>query len=139
MSYMTNKTTAELRQIATELDEVIDAAKRSQEEIAQILLQRHSKTFIEELTKAGKQDGEMTREVDGAKLTFAIKAKVKWDSNGLRNIASNLPIETVEKIFKIDFSVPERTFKAITDSALLADLTTARTVEYSAPKIVFAK
>jgi hypothetical protein len=139
MSYMTNKTTAELRKIATDLEEVIDAAKRSQEEIAQILLDRHSKTFTDELAKAGKQDGEMTREIEGVKMTFAIKAKVKWDSQKLKHICENLPYETVDKVFKIEFSVPERTFKALTSPELIADLTTARTVEYGQPKIVFAK
>jgi len=139
MSYMTNKTTAELRKIFTDLDEVIDAAKRSQEEISQLLLLRHSKRFQDELASSGKQDGEMTRDVDGEKLTFAIKAKVKWDSKALQDIASNLPQDTVFKIFKIEFSVPERTFKALTDDALITQLTTARTVEYAQPKIVFAK
>jgi len=139
MSYMTHKPTAELRKIFADLDEVIDAAKRSQEEISQLLLLRHSKRFQDELATAGKQDGELTREVDGEKLTFAVKAKVKWDSKTLQDIASNLPQETVFKIFKIDFSVPERTFKALTDDGLIAQLTTARTVEYGNPKIVFAK
>jgi hypothetical protein len=136
---MTHKPTAELRKIFADLDEVIDAAKRSQEEISQLLLLRHSKRFQDELATAGKQDGELTREVDGEKLTFAVKAKVKWDSKTLQDIASNLPQETVFKIFKIDFSVPERTFKALTDDGLIAQLTTARTVEYGNPKIVFAK
>ena len=139
MSYMTHKPTAELRKIFADLDEVIDAAKRSQEEISQLLLLRHSKRFQDELATAGKQDGELTREVDGEKLTFAVKAKVKWDSKTLQDIASNLPQETVFKIFKIDFSVPERTFKALTDDGLIAQLTTARTVEYGNPKIDFAK
>lgn len=139
MSYMTHKPTAELRKIFADLDEVIDAAKRSQEEISQLLLLRHSKRFQDELATAGKQDGELTREVDGEKLTFAVKAKVKWDSKVLQDIASSLPQETVFKVFKIDFSVPERTFKALTDDGLIAQLTTARTVEYGQPKIVFAK
>jgi hypothetical protein len=136
---MTQKTTAELRKIFTELDEVIDAAKRSQEEISKVLLDRHSKRFQDELASAGKQEGEMTREVDGEKLTFAIKSKVKWDSKVLQDVASGLPQDLVFKVFKIDFSVPERTFKALTDEALIAQITKARTVEYGQPKIVFAK
>lgn len=139
MSYMTQKTTAELRTISVELEEVIDAAKRTQEEIAQVLLNRHAKRFQDELTSAGKQDGEMTREVDGEKLTFAIKAKVKWDSKTLQDVASGLPQDLVFKVFKIDFSVPERIFKALTDDALIDQISKARTVEYTQPKIVFAK
>ena len=136
---MTQKTTAELRTISVELEEVIDAAKRTQDEIAQVLLNRHAKRFQDELATAGKQDGEMTREVDGEKLTFAIKAKVKWDSKTLQDVASGLPQDLVFKVFKIDFSVPERIFKALTDDALIGQISKARTVEYTQPKIVFAK
>lgn len=139
MSYMTQKTTEELRKISSELEEVIEATKRTQEEISEILLQRHSKAFLDELAKAGKQDGEMTREVDGVKMTFAIKSKVKWDSSALRDIAAGLPMEVVDKVFKIEFTIPERTFKALTDAKLISDVTQARTVEYGKPKIVFSK
>jgi beta-ketodecanoyl-[acyl-carrier-protein] synthase len=59
MSYMTHKPTAELRKIFADLDEVIDAAKRSQEEISQLLLLRHSKRFQDELATAGKQGSDI--------------------------------------------------------------------------------
>jgi hypothetical protein len=66
-----------------------------------------------------------------------MKPKVKWDSKKLQAVAATMPWEKIEKVFKIEFSVPERTFKAITEDKLMELLKPARTVEFSAPKIVF--
>lgn len=46
--------------------------------------------------------------------------------------------DLVYSVFKIEFSVPERTFKALTDKKLIEQLTEARTVTYPEPKVTFA-
>jgi hypothetical protein len=136
--YVRSKKTSELRQMVGEIQEAMALQKATIDAIYEELLSRYGDKFKKELEDADKQDGEMTREIDGQRLTFAIKAKVKWDSSQLQVIASTLPHDTVHKVFKIDLSVPERTFKALTDDKLIRALGEARTVEYGAPKIVFA-
>ncbi|CAB4149699.1 hypothetical protein UFOVP543_18 [uncultured Caudovirales phage] len=136
--YVRSKKTSELRQMVGEIQEAMALQKSTIDSIYEELLERYSAKFTAELAESGKQDGEMTREIDGHRLTFAVKAKVKWDSSKLQEVASSLDPNIVYKVFKIDFSVPERTFKALTDDKLIQAISTARTVEYAAPKIVFA-
>lgn len=138
MDYIKTKTTADLRKMVAEINEVSALHKATIEAIYAELLERYGKTFQQELAEAGKQDGEMTRDIDGQRLTFAIKAKVKWDSGKLQEVAATMDPSLVYKVFKIEFSVPERTFKAMTDDKLVKQLTEARTVEYTNPKIVFS-
>jgi len=138
MDYIKTKTTSDLRKMVAEINEVSALHKATIEAIYAELLERYGKTFQNELAEAGKQDGEMTRDIDGQRLTFAIKAKVKWDSSKLQEVAATLDPALVYKVFKIEFSVPERTFKAMTDDKLVKQLTEARTVEYTTPKIVFS-
>jgi hypothetical protein len=133
------KTTAELHAFASEISEAIAFQKATLDSINGELLARYGDIFTNELAAAGKQEGEVSREIDGVKMTFAIKPKVKWDGKKLEAIASTLPWATVTKVFKIEFSVPEKTYKAMTDDGLLSKLSDARTVEYSDPKVVFSK
>lgn len=134
-----SKTTAELQAFAAEIGEAIAFQKATLDNINAELLARYGQRFADELAAAGKTDGEVSREIDGVKMTFAIKPKVKWDGKKLEAIAASLPWNVTTKVFKIEFTVPERTFKAMTDDGLLAKLNEARTVEYSEPKVVFAK
>lgn len=133
-----NKSAAELHALAGEITETIAYQKTILEGINAELLARYGERFASELSAAGKVEGEISREVDGIKMTYAIKPKVKWDGAKLEAIASTLEWDIAKRVFKIDFSVPEKTYKAITDKALLSQLTDARTVEYSEPKVVFS-
>jgi len=131
------KTVHELKEMAVDITQTIAYQKEILEAINEEILGRYQSAFMAELKVAGKTDGEMTREFDGVRMTFAIKPKVKWDSKKLQAVAATMPWEKIEKVFKIEFSVPERTYKSITEDALMAAIVPARTVEYSAPKIVF--
>lgn len=131
------KTVHELKEMAVDITQTIAYQKEILEAINEEILGRYQSAFMAELKAAGKQDGEMTREFDGVRMTFAIKPKVKWDSKKLQAVAATMPWEKIEKVFKIEFSVPERTYKSITEDALMAAIVPARTVEYSTPKIVF--
>lgn len=133
------KTTAELHAFAREITEAIAFQKATLDNINAELLGRYGERFKAEMELAGKTEGEISREVDGVKLTYAIKPKVKWDNSRLQAVASTLPWEITQRIFKIEFSVPEKTYKAMTDTGLLAKLSEARTVEYPEPKVVFSK
>ena len=133
-----NTDITKLRDRIAEITNSIALLKAEQEKIQAALLAQYGHQFAQALADNGKQYGDITREVDGVKLTYSVKAKVKWDNDQLANIASSLPWEMTSKIFKIEFSVPERTFKAMTDQKLVDRLTDARTVEYSEPKISIA-
>ena len=129
-----NTDITKLRDRLAEIKNTIALLKSEEEKIQAALLSQYGHQFAQALADNGKQYGDITREVDGVKLTYSVKAKVKWDNDQLAHIASSLDWEMTRKIFKIEFSVPERTFKALTDQKLVDRLTDARTVEYSEPK-----
>jgi len=135
----TQKSTADLRRLVADINETIAAQKAMVEHITQVITERHAPRMALEMELAGKQHGEISREIDGVKLTYCVDKKVKWDSKQLQALASSLPWSTVERVFKIKFEVPEPTYKALTDDTLRAKIDEARTVEICAPKVVFAK
>jgi hypothetical protein len=133
-----NRSTAELKLTYDNMLETMASLKANIQLHEQILTERFGAQLQAELKAEGKTSGEISRTLDGVKLILAIKPKVKWDNDKLQAVASTLPQDTVFKVFKIEFSVPERTFKALTDDKLIAALTDARTVDYPAPKVTFA-
>lgn len=116
----------------------INASKKKIEEFNAELRRRYEGVLSEYLHKQDKQHGQHTFEADGFKLTGEIRSTVKWDSNSLQQVAQTMPWMEVQKVFKIEFSVPEKTFNSITDEALRSRLVEARTVKYSEPKISFS-
>lgn len=129
---------SELREAAITQQTIIDSAKEKMDAIQAELRNRFEPVLREALAQQDKQYGQHTFDADGVKLTAEVKATVKWDSAALEKIASNLPWETVSRVFKIEFSVPEKNFKAINDQALLDKLVDARTVKYSDAKVIFS-
>ena len=134
-----NKPIHELKERAVDIGQTIVYQKQILDAINEEILTRYQPAFVQELQALGKVDGEATREFDGVRMTYAMKAKVKWDSKKLQSVAATMPWDKIEKVFKIEFSVPERTYKAITEDSLLEAIKAARTVEFSAPKIVFTQ
>lgn len=132
-------TIARLRELHANHKHAIDQLKAGIDQIESELMDRLGAQFAKELSDSGRQHGDVSQEVSGIKLTYSVKNKVEWDQDSLKAIAATMPWSTVERVFKIDFSVPEKTFKALTDDMLIDKLTKARTVKYSDPKITFAK
>jgi len=97
------------------------------------------------ITASGKTHGVVyTDPINGGfgtNRTFTgkvdIAKKVKWDSEKLLKVAMEMPWSKVQRLFKLEVSVPERTYDGIqaVDPDLFAKIEEARTVEYSAPKI----
>lgn len=129
----------EIRQYIAMHETHIEGSKRKLEELNGEVRRRFESTLVDALIKQDKQSGQHTFEHEGFKLTGEIKATVKWDSVALEAIASTMPYEQVKRTFKIDFSVPEKTFKSISDAKLIDRLIEARTVKYSEPKITFSE
>lgn len=132
------KTTAELKLTFDKMLQTLDSLKENIALHEQILAERYAADMALALSQSGKTSGEITQEIDGVKLTFSLKPKVKWDNLKLRDVAGSMDPDLVYQIFKIEFSVPERTFKALTDKKLIEQLTEARTVTYPEPKVTFA-
>ncbi len=135
----TEQSPEELRSLVADINETIAAQKRMVEEINAELTRRFGDSFAAEMAAAGKRHGDLTRDVDGVKLTFSIDKKVKWDTKRLQSIAASMPWTTVEKVFKIKFEVPEPVYKALTDESLKNRIDEARTVELAEPKVTFSK
>lgn len=132
------RTTAELKLTYDNMIQTMDSLKENIALHEQILAERYAADMTLALSQSGKTSGEITQEIDGVKLTLSIKPKVKWDNLKLRDVAGSMDPDMVYQIFKIEFSVPERTFKALTDKKLIEQLTEARTVTYPEPKVTFA-
>lgn len=131
-------TLTELRDIIAANKAIIDAAKAKISEAEAGILAEHGKIFEAHLKESGLTHGQHSTEIDGVKLTFKISQRVDWDSNVLESIANTLPWEQVRRIMKIEFSVPEKNFKALEDNELKDRLTDARTVKYGNPTVSFS-
>jgi len=131
-------TLEEIRQAVATQQSIIDAAKAQMDILNGELRSRFESRLTTALAEQDKKHGQHTFEVDGHKLTAEITARVKWDSSKLEKVAYSMPWADVQRIFKVEFSVPEKTFATISDAKLLDQLVDARTVKYSDPKVVFA-
>ncbi len=88
------------------------------------------------LDAAGKDYGTTTKEVEGGyKIKAEIKQTVKWDSDALQTIASDMTWEKIQHWFKIAFSVPEAKFKAIEPGPFKKALEKARTTKLAPMKV----
>ena len=137
-SDVTTATLEELHAALAKQNKIIATAESVVDGITAELRNRYQVRLADALSEQGKTHGQFSFDADGYKLTGEVKATVKWNSDALRGIAQTLPHDTVARIFKIEFSVPEKTYSTITDDKLLARLVEARTVKYSDPKIKFA-
>ena len=70
-----------------------------------------------------------------------IAKKVKWDSAKLLKVAMDMPWAQVQKLFKLEASVPERIYEGIEaiDPVLFKKIEEARTVELSPPKVTLVE
>lgn len=98
----------------------------------------------EEIIKAkGKEYGEVTAEVDGAKITVGSDKDVKWDSAKLMVIAGTIDWKQAVAMFKITFEMSETKYKALVDNVaagiqpqeLLDRVNEARTVKITEAKL----
>ena len=131
-------TLTELRDIIAANKALIDAAKAKISEAEAGIIAEHGALFEKHLQETGLTHGQHSTEIDGVKLTFKIGQRVDWDSNVLESIANTLPWDQVRRIMKIEFSVPEKNFKALEDNELKDRLMDARTVKYGNPSVSFS-
>jgi hypothetical protein len=109
-------------------------AKTALAEVEAVIADRQAALAADVLTKADKQfGGSLTFSHNGVRYKAEVKKTIKWDSDKLREIASTLPWEQVQRLFDIEFSVTENTYKGIAaaDPAMKARIDDARTVRLS--------
>mgnify|MGYP000294488851 CR=1 FL=1 len=82
-----NRTTAELKLTFDNMLQTLDSLKENIALHEQILTERYGAAMKLALEAAGKTSGELTQEIDGVKLEFSLKPKVKWDNLKLRDVA----------------------------------------------------
>jgi hypothetical protein len=105
--------------------------------IADEINRRVSPTATNGLQHQGKDYGTITFESGGLKFRGTARKEVKWNSESLRAIAASLPWSRVVELFKIEFSVPEKSYAAVIDPDLLAKLDAARTTKIGAMKVSY--
>lgn len=138
-SDVTTATLEELHVALAKQNKIIATAENVVDGITAELRNRYATRLADALTEQGKVHGQFSFDADGYKLTGEVKATVKWNSDALRGIAQSLPNDQVNRLFKIEFSIPEKNFSTIDDKVLLTRLTEARTVKYSEPKFKFSE
>jgi hypothetical protein len=138
-SDVTTASLEELHAILAKQNKVIATAEAVVDGVTAELRNRYATRLADALTEQGKVHGQHSFDADGFKLTGEVKATVKWNSDALRGIAQTLPHDQVNRLFKIEFSIPEKNYATITDDKLLARIVEARTVKYSEPKFKFAE
>lgn len=129
--------TAGLGKLAVECRAQLATAKRALAAVEGELDRRKVGEGVAVLESAGKDHGTATFSSEGMRFKVEAKKKVTWDSEKLKEVAATLSWETVEKIFDIKFSVPEKIYGAITDGELLQQINGCRTTEIGEPKVVF--
>jgi len=90
------------------------------------------------LAREGSPSGTVQFALDNHIFKAVVDKRIEWDSEILREISREMPLEDAEALFKLKLTVPETVFKSITNQGLKARLTCARTVKYSEPKISLA-
>ncbi len=128
-----------LAQLSAERSGVVSVAAGLQKDLADIQAEidrRFSGAGKLALDAAGKDYGTTTKKVEGGyKIKAEIKQTVKWDSDALQTIASDMTWEKIQHWFKIAFSVPETKFKAIEPGPFKKALERARTTKLTPIKV----
>lgn len=87
---------------------------------------------------AGKTDGTLTIDLpDGWKVKSVIRKTVKYDSDILLGVASQMPWDRAQKLFKVDVKMTEKLYGALdaVDPELKMQIDKGRTVTTSDPSL----
>lgn len=136
-------TTADLLDEQAVLEGIQRDAKAKLEVVRAELITRTAKDLDAALEVAKKQGGTIDFLFGNMELTASIDKEVKWDSAKLMAVIGQLPWASAQQIFKMEFSIPERTYAVLPaamsvseeQAALLKQIDAARSVKYGKPKI----
>ena len=101
-----------------------------------------ARRFIDQVqaayANAGKTDGTLTVDLpNGWKVKSVVRKTVKYDSAILLGVASQMPWERAQKLFKVDVRMTESLYKALdaVDPQLKLKVDEGRTVTTSDPSL----
>ena len=126
-----------LHKMAATLSESIDELKKDLKLVESEILKRYGGLFKKVLHERGQEFGEVTTEIEGLKLKYAVSKTVTWDSEKLKELAPTIPAEVREKLFNVKIQVPEKAWQTVAETSIGKSLLPARTVKYGEPKISF--
>lgn len=138
---------AKLLAAQSEWETIASKAKVSLEIIRAELTSRVAVDLDSTVEEAQRQGGTFHFVHDNILLTAVIDKKVEWDSAKLLPVAGAMDWAIVQKIFKIEFSVPEKVYSVLPAAMSISDeqqvlfkqIEAARTVKYGRPKIAARK
>ena len=133
----TKLTLQQLRDASNALRETLSDVEAELKGIDAEILSRCGAEGKKLLSARGQEHGDATFEIDGVKIKYSIAKTVSWDSEKLSEIASSLPNEVRERIFKVKISIPEKVWSVEAETSIGRNLAIARSVKYSEPKISF--
>lgn len=125
-------------QLVEAFKKAVDVEKKWKRHKALLALEfarRFGARMLDLLVAKGKEYGSATDKIEGQKLKLEVEQDVKWDSKALSTIADEFGLETAQKVLKVELSVSEAVFNAVTDDALKAALIKARTVTLKPAKV----
>lgn len=144
MQDLTKMTVPELRSLYRDILTNVDSLKDQLASVLYALDARCGEELKRLFDLKGKATGDVTTEIEGVKIQYSIDKTIKWDEALLREAASLIPADKVEKIITAKLSVSEKTYGVLADilepdNPALSKINAARTVKLSEPKIAFAK
>lgn len=109
-----------------------DVAKRTVAELEKAITKRATPTVFAVRQAQQRFEGTVHAVVEGVEISSLIPKKVKWDQPALREAARQLEtlgIVDPWDILKVDISIPERTYAALSPE-ILKIVSSARSVEH---------
>lgn len=130
-------TLKQLRDASNALRETLSDVEAELKSIDAEILSRCGAEGRKLLDARGQEHGDATFEIEGVKIKYSVTKTVSWDSDKLSEIASSLPDEVRERIFKVKVSIPEKVWSVEAETSIGRNLAIARSVKYGEPKISF--
>jgi hypothetical protein len=118
--------------------EALAAAKAAKAAVDAEILEATLPRITHLYTLTGKQHGSVSLDAGTFTAKADISKKVEWDSGVLMSVASNISFDEARKVFKMEFSVPEKIYKELTPE-LKAAVDAGRTTKYGDVKVVLVK
>lgn len=135
MAFGTNRTLGSMLADRAREEESVATAKRNITSINQDIAILANPLVNAALKRAEKTDGTVKFAKDDEIFKGEVSKTVKWDQAILMEVLNSIPWDHGKEIFKIELSVGEKVFKAITDEDLKKRIAAARIVTYGEPKI----
>jgi len=130
----------ELHRQQSEILSQVETLKKRAAELQGKILAATAERVNQMYALSGKQHGTVSvAGEDGVTIKGSIGKKVEWDSPALMGVASALPWETVQKVFKIEFGVPEKMYAKLAEHGITPEqivaIDAARTTKYEPLKV----